>query len=42
MRSPPNAAVRRFAVVWSASLAIKVAAIAVLALVVLKLLGGIP
>jgi len=42
MRSPPNAAVRRFAVVASASLAVKIAAVAVLLLVVVKLLGGIP
>ena len=35
-----NVALRRFSVVWAASLAVKVAAIAVLLLVVWKLLGG--
>jgi len=43
MRSPPNAsgAVRRFAAVWAVSFAVKVAAVAVLLLIVLKLFGGI-
>jgi len=40
VRSPPNAAVRRFATVWTVSLAVKVAAVAVLLLLVLKFLGG--
>ena len=43
MRSPPNAnpAVRRFAVVWTVSTAVKVAAVAALVFIVLKLFGGI-
>ena len=43
MRPPANAnaAVRRFAAVWTISTAVKVAALAVLLLVVLKLFGGI-
>jgi len=45
MRSPhsapvANSAVRRFAAVWTLSLAVKVAAVAVLLLLVLKLFGG--
>jgi len=36
-----NSAVRRFAAVWTISTAVKVAALAVLLLVVLKLFGGI-
>jgi hypothetical protein len=40
MQSPPNAATRRFAVVWSASLAVKILAIAVLLFVVIKVFGG--
>ena len=40
MRSPPNAAVRRFATLWTASLAVKVLAIAVLLFVVIKVFGG--
>ena len=42
MRSPPDAhaAVRRFSAVWAVSLAVKVAAVAVLLLLVLKLFGG--
>jgi len=38
--APPNAAVRRFAALWSVSLAVKVAALAVLLFVVFRLLGG--
>jgi len=39
--APPNeVAVRRFATVWSVSLAVKVAALAVLLFVVLRFLGG--
>jgi len=39
---PPdaNSAVRRFGTVWAVSVAVKVAAVAVLLLVVVKLLGG--
>jgi len=40
MRSPPNPAVRRFALVWSASLAVKVLAVAVLLFLVIKVFGG--
>ena len=40
MRAPPNAAVRRFAPVWAVSLAVKLAALAILLLIVMKLLGG--
>ena len=40
MRAPPNAAVRRFATLWGVSLAVRLAAVAVLFLLVLKLLGG--
>jgi len=40
MRSPPNAAVRRFALVWSASIGWKILAIALLAVVLVKLYGG--
>jgi len=42
MRSPPNGntAVRRFATVWTVSLAVKVVALAVLVFLVLKILGG--
>jgi hypothetical protein len=35
-----NAAVRRFATVWTVSVALKVAALVVLLVVVLKLFGG--
>ena len=38
--SPPNPAVRRFAAVQALSLAIKIAALVVLAVVVLHFLGG--
>ena len=43
MRPPANAnpAVRRFAAVWTLSTVVKVAALAVLLFVVLKLLGGV-
>jgi len=43
MRPPANAhpAVRRFAAVRTVSMALKVAALAVLLLIVLKLFGGI-
>ncbi|MGA8603513.1 MAG: hypothetical protein WB788_00390 [Thermoplasmata archaeon] len=40
MPAPPNVALRRFAVVWSVSLAIKVAALAVLFLIVVRFWGG--
>jgi hypothetical protein len=44
VQPPPNAAanvaLRRFSAVWAASIAVKVAAIAVLLLVAWKLLGG--
>ncbi|HKN06280.1 MAG TPA: hypothetical protein VJ021_01565 [Thermoplasmata archaeon] len=40
MRAPPNVAVRRFAIVWSLSLAVKFVALAVLLLIVLRFLGG--
>jgi hypothetical protein len=44
LQPPPDAAasvaLRRFSAVWAASLAVKVAAIAVLLLVAWKLLGG--
>ncbi|HTT44389.1 MAG TPA: hypothetical protein VMH38_00025 [Thermoplasmata archaeon] len=42
MRPPPNAnpAVRRFAGVWAVSLAVKIAAVAVLLWFVLRFLGG--
>ena len=42
MRSPPkaNTAVRRFSTVWAVSLAVKVAAVVVLLVLVLKLFGG--
>ena len=39
-REAPNAAVRRFTTVWAVSLAVKVAAVAVLVFLVWKLLGG--
>ena len=39
MRAPPNAAVRRFAAVWTLSVVLKLAALAVFALLVLKILG---
>ncbi|MGP8158694.1 MAG: hypothetical protein ACLPWO_03690 [Thermoplasmata archaeon] len=41
MRAQPNAAVRRFTAVWGVSIAVKLAGIAILLLVVLKLLGGL-
>ena len=43
MRPPAsaNSAVRRFAAVWTLSTAVKIAALAVLLLVVLKLFGGV-
>ena len=42
MRSPPeaNGAVRRFAMAWTISLAVKVAAVVVLLFLVIKLFGG--
>jgi hypothetical protein len=40
MRAPPNAAVRRFATLWGVSIAVRLAALAVFVLLVLKLLGG--
>ena len=36
-----NTAVRRFAAVWALSIAVKVAALAVLLFLVLKLFGGV-
>lgn len=43
MRAQPsaNAAVRRFAAVWGTSIAVRLAALVVLVLVVMKLLGGL-
>ncbi|HEY1198358.1 MAG TPA: hypothetical protein VGG32_06495 [Thermoplasmata archaeon] len=41
MRAQPNAAVRRFTAVWGVSIAVRLAALAVLLLVVMKLLGGL-
>ena len=40
MRSPHEVADRRFATVWTVSLAVKVVAVAVLLVLMLKLLGG--
>jgi len=40
VRAPPNVAVRRFALVWTASTAVKVAALALLFVLVFKLSGG--
>ncbi len=42
MRAQPNgsAAVRRFTAVWGTSIAVRLAALVVLLLVVIKLLGG--
>ena len=40
MRAPPNVAVRRFTTVRAVSLAVKVAALLVLVLLVLKIIGG--
>jgi len=40
MPSPSSVAVRRFAAVWTASLAVKIAAVALLLLVVLRVFGG--
>ena len=40
MRAPPNAAVRRFALLWKVSTLVKLAALVVVALLVLKLVGG--
>jgi hypothetical protein len=40
VRAPPNAAVRRFTTLWGVSLAVRLAAVAVLLLLVLNLLGG--
>jgi len=37
----PSVAVRRFSLVWGASLAVKLAALAVFLVVVMKLLGGV-
>ena len=41
MPSPPNAMVRRFAAVQAVSLAVKIAAVVVLALVLLHYVGGV-
>jgi hypothetical protein len=38
--APPNTALRRFSALWAVSLAIKVAALVVLALLVVRLVGG--
>jgi len=38
----PDAAVRRFSLVWGASLAVKVAALAVFLYVAVRLAGGSP
>jgi hypothetical protein len=40
VRSPPNAAVRRFSAIAALSLAVKAAALAVLFLLVLRFVGG--
>jgi len=40
VRAPPNAAVRRFTVLWTVSTLVKVAALALVALLVLKIVGG--
>lgn len=40
MRSPPNAAVRRFTAVWTVSFAVKIVAVVALLLLVGKLFGG--
>lgn len=40
MPSPPNVAVRKFALLWGASLAWKVGALVLLLFVVVKFLGG--
>ena len=40
MRAPPNTAVRRFTAVWAVSVVVKLAALAVIVVVVMKLLGG--
>ena len=40
MPAPPNAAVRRFAGLWTVSVGIKVAALAVFLFLVVKFLGG--
>jgi len=39
--APPNDAVRRFSVVWTVSFAVKVVAVAVLLLLVVKFWGGL-
>jgi len=43
VRAPPspNAAVRRFAALWTVSTAIKLAGLAVFLILVLKLVGGV-
>jgi hypothetical protein len=38
--APPNAAVRRFATLWSVSFAVKAVAVVLLLFVVFRLLGG--
>ena len=40
MRAPPNAAVRRLALFWRVSTLVKVAALAVVVVLAVKLLGG--
>jgi hypothetical protein len=40
VRAPPNVAVRRFAVVWTVSLVVKLAAFVLLFLLILPFLGG--
>jgi hypothetical protein len=40
VRAPPNAAVRRFTALGTVSAAIKIAALAILAVLVLHYLGG--
>jgi hypothetical protein len=39
-REAPNAAVRRFTTVWAVSLAVKLAAVALLVVLAVKFLGG--
>jgi hypothetical protein len=40
VRTPPNAAVRRFTALWAVSTAVKLAGLAVFLLLVMKFVGG--
>lgn len=40
MLAPPNAAVRRFTVLWAVSFAVKLVALGLLALLAFRFLGG--